>query len=277
MRAAHEIDLLRSFDTASRALAHGGKAGGSVAGANGTSLTNGSAANGQAAATNGTKSKLKIIIKTPMSHASGHDDSIDPSSGGDDPSSDITVLSKDHGFSAREMDMPIKKLYGLCSSQVRWAEDQHNELLKECAVWESVYNTAWLEQQVLLDQVIVNEKSWYERRKVVLKSLAEEEEKRAAERAARRAAEAAARGEDPKDDDDSAGEGEGDIDGDGDGDGDNDGDDDGDGDDDDDDDDDDLANLTLDPDATLDYSFLDTTPFSVVGSSLRNEVTLNGV
>lgn len=273
MRTAHEIDLMRSFDTSlTRA-----KAGGSVAGANG-SATNGSA-NGQAgAATNGTKSKLKIIIKTPASHASGHDESLDPGASADEASSDITVLSKEHGFTSREMEMPIKKLYGLCSSQLRWAEDQNRDLMKECAAWEEVYNTAWLEQQVVLDQVIASEKSWYERRKVVLASLAEEEEKRAAEKAARRAEEAAARGEDPKDDDDSAGEGEGDVDGDGDGDddaddvdGDNDGDDDGD-----DDDDDDITNMTLDADATQDYSFADATSFSVVGSSLRNEVTVSG-
>lgn len=277
-------------------------------GANGAANGNGAASaqtytmvNGK----NGAPPKLKIIIKTPQSHAAGHDDAMDNNayydmgsgnSGGHDetslyhyttPGSETTALAKDQGFTAHELQLSPKELYGVCRLQLQWAEDDSEELRKECAVWEEAAYKAWLEQQVLLEQVILSEKDWYKRRKVVLASLAVEEEKRAAEEAAREAEEDAEDAEDAAADDDDDDDGDGDNDDDDIKDEDDSGADDiddvDDGDDGDDidgdeEDDDDVPSVMLDPDATQDdYSFADTTAFSAIrGSSLRNELAVNG-
>lgn len=292
MRTSHEIDLMRYYEAGQRRVPIGVRSG---SGANGSAANGASAA--AAATTNGKANgpnKLKIIIKTPQSHAAGHDDSVD-NNAYDDHSlyhytgAETTVLGKDQGFTSHELELSPKELYGVCRLQLQWAEDESEELRAECAAWEEAAHDAWLEQQVLLDQVISSEKDWYERRKEVLKTLAIEEEKRAAEQAAKEAEEDAAaeaagltRGGDP-DDDDNDGDGDGDVDKDdddsgADDDNDNDdgeGDDGGDGDD---DEDDDVPSVMLDPDATRDdYSFAETTSFSVAGgSSLRNELAVNG-
>ncbi|KAL1902873.1 hypothetical protein Sste5346_000784 [Sporothrix stenoceras] len=282
MRTSHEIDLMRYYEAGQRRV----PIGSSRSGANG-SAANGTSAASVAATTNGKANgpnKLKIIIKTPQSHAAGHDDSVD-NNAYDDSSlyhytgAETTVLGKDQGFTSHELELSPKELYGICRLQLQWAEDESEELRNECAAWEEAAHNAWLEQQVLLDQVILSEKDWYERRKVVLKTLAIEEEKRAAEEAAKEAEEEAAaeaagltRGGDPddddgdKDDDDSGADDDNDND-DGDGEGDRD-----------DDEDDDVPSVMLDPDATRDdYSFAETTSFSVAGgSSLRNELAVNG-
>ncbi|ERT03065.1 c2h2 finger domain containing protein [Sporothrix schenckii 1099-18] len=295
MRTAHEIDLMRYYEAGQRRVPFTGRSG---SGANGSAV-NGSVAAPAAATTNGKAggpNKLKIIIKTPLSHAGGHDDSVD-SSAYDDPSlfhytgAETTALGKDQGFTAHELELSPKELYGVCRLQLQWAEDESEELRKECAAWEAAAHNAWLEQQVLLDQVILSEKDWYERRKAVLATLAIEEAKRAAEEAAKEAEEEAAAeaaglirggdaddddndGDGGKDDDDSGADDDndnddvdGDVDGDADGDGDGD-----------DDEDDDVPSVMLDPDATRDdYSFAETTSFSVAGgSSLRNELAVNG-
>ncbi|CAK7202751.1 hypothetical protein SEUCBS139899_005478 [Sporothrix eucalyptigena] len=286
MRTSHEIDMMRYYEAGQRRVPIGARTGAKGSSANGSAV-NGNGPSAQVSTvTNGKPggtSKFKIIIKTPQSHAAGHDDSVDNGTNGtsgggsggyDDtslyhyasPGSETTVLSKDQGFTAHELELSPKELYGVCRLQLQWAEDESEELRNECIAWEEAAHKAWLEQQVLLEQVVVSEKDWYERRKAVLASLALEEEKRAAEEAA------------PEDDEDVAGD-DGDNDNDDVKDEDDSGGDDGDGDGDDvdgDDDDDDDARSVLDPDATQDFSFAETTSFSAVGSSLRNEVAVNG-
>ncbi|KAM0332212.1 hypothetical protein ACHAQA_002487 [Verticillium albo-atrum] len=120
------------------------------------------------------KSKLKIIIKTPQSHAAGQDDSIN---GGDDEielSSDLfTLLSEDQGFTKEELDMPLDKLYKLCRFQVKWAQDETKELHDEIKVLEAEYKKQWQEKEVLLSQVIQSEADWHDRRMAVLSGAAD--------------------------------------------------------------------------------------------------------
>ncbi|CAK7263189.1 hypothetical protein SEPCBS119000_000357 [Sporothrix epigloea] len=294
MRTSHEIDMMRYFEAGQRRVPVGALVDPSGSGANGIAINGNGASLAQGSAMtngkNGGSSKLKIIIKTPQSHAAGHEDSVDGgacngtgsggSGGSEDtslyhftsPGSETTTLAKDQGFTAHELELSPKELYGVCRLQLQWAEKESEELHNECIVWEGAAHKAWLEQQVLLEQVVLSEKDWYERRKAVLASLAIEEEKRAAEKRAREAERDAAAEEedgdgdndddDVKDEDDSGvddGDDVDDVDGD-------------------EDDDDDVPSVMLDPDATQDdYSFADTTTFSVMrGSSLRNELAVNG-
>ncbi|KAM0286953.1 hypothetical protein ACHAQH_000637 [Verticillium albo-atrum] len=120
------------------------------------------------------KSKLKIIIKTPQSHAAGQDDSIN---GGDDDtelSSDLfTALTEEQGFTKKELDMPLDKLYRLCRAQVRWAGDETKALQDEIKVLEAEYKRQWQEKEVLLSQVIQSEADWHDRRMAVLSGAAD--------------------------------------------------------------------------------------------------------
>ena len=69
--------------------------------------------------------------------------------------------------------MPLEQLHSLCRRQVRWAEKDGEELKKQCKKWEDVYKKAWLEKEVLLDQVIKSEMDWYGRRRQVLSGVAD--------------------------------------------------------------------------------------------------------
>lgn len=228
---------------------------------------NGSATNGMGNGSANNKSgssKLKIIIKTPQSHAAGQDDSVDYGPAQhrsftfvNEAGPDETTLTREQGFTARELELPLEKLYGLCRCQLRWAEAENEELRKECATWEDEYHRAWLECQVLLDQVLKSEKDWHKRRQAVLASLAAEEERSAAAAAAVSAAQGGGSGIKDEDEDsvDEDNENENDN---GDGDGDS----------------DDNDNTIMDADVTMDgYSFADASSFSVVGSQLRHEVS----
>jgi len=147
MRTVHETEALRPSDPVPKSMQTGGPAKGS--------------------------SKLKIIIKTPQSHAAGQEDAIDDGSNGDDVAENLTPMTEDHGFTKKELDMPLERLYGLCRNQVKWAERDGEELKTECKQWEEVYKRAWLEKQVLLDQVIQGEMDYHDRRKAVLSGAAD--------------------------------------------------------------------------------------------------------
>ncbi|KAH8891070.1 hypothetical protein GQ53DRAFT_806998 [Thozetella sp. PMI_491] len=115
------------------------------------------------------KSKLKIIIKTPTSHATGQDDTVDEASNaGDSDAEMFTSLTEDLGFTAKEMAMPLDRLHMLCRLQVKWAEKDGEELTSECKRWEKLYKQEWLEKEVLLDQVVRSEQDHYHRRMAVL-------------------------------------------------------------------------------------------------------------
>ena len=129
----------------------------------------------QAAGVAGKSKNLKIIIKTPQSHAAGHDDAIDDGSTADDSSGELcTPLTQDQGFTSEEITMPLPRLMKLCKLQVKWAEEEGDQLRDECKQWEEVYKTEWLEKEVLLDQVVQSEQAWHERRQAVLAEQAEE-------------------------------------------------------------------------------------------------------
>ena len=121
----------------------------------------------------GKSAKLKIIIKTPQSHAAGQDDAVDDGSNGDDIADLFTPLTQEQGFTFKELSLPLDQLHSLCRRQVRWAEKDGEELKKQCKKWEEVYKKAWLEKEVLLDQVIKSEVDWYERRRQVLAGAAD--------------------------------------------------------------------------------------------------------
>ncbi|KAK4105599.1 hypothetical protein N658DRAFT_417450 [Parathielavia hyrcaniae] len=117
----------------------------------------------------GKSRNLKIIIKTPQSHAAGHDDAVDEGSAGDESSGDMfTQLTEEQGFSPEEREMPLKRLLNLCRLQVKWAEADGEQLRAECKQWEEFYKQEWLEKEVLLEQVVKSEKEWYSRRQAVL-------------------------------------------------------------------------------------------------------------
>jgi hypothetical protein len=117
----------------------------------------------------GKSKNLKIIIKTPQSHAAGQDDAIDDGSAGDESSGDMfTPLSEDQGFSSNELTMPLERLMKLCRLQVKWAEEEGDQLRSECKQWEELYKHEWLEKEVLLDQVVQSEQAWHQRRQAVL-------------------------------------------------------------------------------------------------------------
>jgi hypothetical protein len=125
-------------------------------------------------ATGSKGSRLKIIIKTPQSHAAGHDDAVDDGSAADESSSDMfTPLTEDQGFSADELTMPFQRLMKLCRLQVKWSEEEGEKLRAECKQWEDLYKHEWLEKEVLLDQVVQSEQAWHRRRQAVLSGAAD--------------------------------------------------------------------------------------------------------
>ncbi|KAM7195088.1 hypothetical protein V8F20_007638 [Naviculisporaceae sp. PSN 640] len=122
----------------------------------------------------GKSSKLKIIIKTPQSHAAGQDDAVDDGSNGDESIADMfTPMTEEQGFTAEELAMPLERLCKLCRLQVKWAEEDGEQLRDECRRWEELYKNEWLEKEVLLDQVVKSEQDWHERRQAVITGAAD--------------------------------------------------------------------------------------------------------
>lgn len=122
----------------------------------------------------GKGSKLKIILKTPQSHAAGQDDALDDGSAGDDSSGEkFTPLTEDQGFTAEELAMPLERLMKLCRLQVKWAEEEGERLRAECKLWEERYEQEWLEKEVLFSQAVESERGWYRRRRAVLSGKAD--------------------------------------------------------------------------------------------------------
>lgn len=143
MRTVHETEALRPSDPVPKSMQSGG--------------------------TSGKSTKLKIIIRTPQSHAAGHDDAVDDLNSGDEHSAELfTQLTEKDGFTKRELDMPLKKLHVVCRHQAKWAEEDSDTLKQECKRWEELYKQEWLEKEVLLSQVSRSEELWHERRRAVL-------------------------------------------------------------------------------------------------------------
>lgn len=148
MRTVHETEALRPSDPIPKSMLSGG----------GPSKS----------------SKLKIIIKTPQSHAAGQDDQVDDGSAGDGGiDGDFTPLTEDQGFTAEELAMPLERLCRLCRCQVQWAEEDGQALRAEIRKLQELYKRAWLEKEVLLDQMMKAEVDWHERRRAVLAGAAD--------------------------------------------------------------------------------------------------------
>ncbi|KAK3393623.1 hypothetical protein B0H63DRAFT_21954 [Podospora didyma] len=148
MRTVHETEALRPSDPVPKSM----QAGGGPA---------------------GKSSKLKIILKTPQSHAAGHDDAVDDGSAGDDSNGDMLTALPEDLFTSQELSMPLERLTKLCRLQVKWAQEEKKTLEDECRQWEALYKQEWLEKEVLLDQVVHSEQAWHDRRKAVLTGVAD--------------------------------------------------------------------------------------------------------
>lgn len=120
----------------------------------------------------GKGSKLKIIIKTPQSHAAGQDDGLDDTANGDGANSEYFTALTEGLFNPDELGFPVDKLYRKCYWEAKWAEDIGDSLKKECKDWEEAYHKEWLEKEVLLSQVIKSEVDWHERRQAILTGAA---------------------------------------------------------------------------------------------------------
>ncbi|OLN88701.1 INO80 complex subunit 1 [Colletotrichum chlorophyti] len=120
------------------------------------------------------KGKLKIIIKTPQSHAAGQDDAVDDGADDDELSADLfTPLTEEQGFTPEELKMPLEKLHKLCRFQIKWAQEESVKLTDEVKYWEKQYKELWQEKEVLLSQVVKSEIDWHERRQAVLSGAAD--------------------------------------------------------------------------------------------------------
>ncbi|OAA32890.1 Zinc finger, C2H2-type/integrase, DNA-binding protein [Moelleriella libera RCEF 2490] len=126
--------------------------------------------------------KLKIIIKTPLSHAGGDDESGDGGGGGggggggvngDSGTSDYFTALSGELFTSDELAFPVDKLYRKCYWESKWADEVGEALKKECKQWEEVYYKEWLEKEVLLSQVVQSEVAWHERRQAILEGTAD--------------------------------------------------------------------------------------------------------
>jgi hypothetical protein len=154
MRTVHETEALRPSDPVPKSMQGPGLGGGPA----------------------GKSSKVKIVLKTQASHAAGRDD-VDDSSNNDEnggsPIQEFTALSEEQGFTPDELAMPLERLEKVCRLQVRWAEEENTEVMKECKRWEEEYKRQWLEKEVLLDQVVQAEQGWHVRRLAVLSGQAD--------------------------------------------------------------------------------------------------------
>lgn len=143
MRTVHETEALRPSDPVPKSLQSGGTAGKST--------------------------KLKIILRTPQSHAAGQEDAVDDGNSADESSAELfTQLTEKDGFTPRELEMPFPKLVVVCKKQLQWAQEDAETLKQECKQWEEIAKKAWLEKEVLLEQTIKSELGWHDRRRAIL-------------------------------------------------------------------------------------------------------------
>ncbi|SPN96809.1 related to C2H2 finger domain protein (Gli3) [Cephalotrichum gorgonifer] len=121
----------------------------------------------QGAGPSSKSSKLKIIIKTPQSHATGQDDSVDEGGDGNDSEKEhFTPLSEDQ-FTEKELGYSLQELHKRCRIQVRLSENENERLMAEIKELSEAYKEEWLEKESLLSQVIQSEMDWHERRAAV--------------------------------------------------------------------------------------------------------------
>jgi len=140
MRTVHETEALRPSDPIPKSQ-HGGSGGKS--------------------------SKLKIIIKTPQSHATGQDDSVDDGADGNDSEKEqFTPLHEDL-FTEKELGYPLKELHARCRYQVKLADEESERLATDIKKEEEEYRRMWREKELLISQVLQGEMDWHERREAI--------------------------------------------------------------------------------------------------------------
>jgi len=117
------------------------------------------------------KQKLKFINKQSSSLADDNHPSNGVSNG-----TDVAVWTSSFptelGFTAEEEARGSKELYRLLRRQVHWAEEEGVSLKQQCEALESLRHQEWIEKEVLLNQVIVTELSWNQRKLEVLAGTA---------------------------------------------------------------------------------------------------------
>ncbi len=147
MRTVHETEALRPSDPVPKSMqSHGGSKG----------------------------KQLKIVLKTPQSHAAGQDDVTDDADGNDEIGAEFfTPLTEQQGFTSKELALDTEMLLKLCVAHVKWATKEGESLRKECKELEKVYQKEWLEKEVLIDQVAQVEDDYWKRRQAVLAAEAQ--------------------------------------------------------------------------------------------------------
>lgn len=90
------------------------------------------------------------------------------------------------GFTEEDEARGAKELYRLLRRQIHWAEEDSDQLKRQCDALEELRKREWLEKELLLDQAIQGEKDYHERRRIVkeglVPSLSNQEIKVAADR-----------------------------------------------------------------------------------------------
>ena len=142
MRTVHETEALRPSDPVPKSMqSHGGTKG----------------------------KQLKIVLKTPQSHATSQDDGADDADGNDDIGAEFcTPLTEQQGFTSKELALDTGSLLKICIANVKWATKEGESLRKECKELQQVYKKEWLEKEVLVDQVAQVEEDYWTRRQAVL-------------------------------------------------------------------------------------------------------------
>ncbi|KAK6064111.1 C2H2 finger domain protein [Seiridium cupressi] len=152
MRTVHETEALRPSDPVPKSLQH------------------------ERADKAKQNNRLKIVLKTQQPHGA-QDDSMDDGGDNEDVGSDFfTVLTEQHGFTSKELEIgqgDIHSLWRLCVANVKWATEEGTTLREQCKELEELYRQEWLEKEVLLEQVEGVEVDWWQRRHAVLSGAAD--------------------------------------------------------------------------------------------------------
>lgn len=120
-----------------------------------------------------TSRRLKLIHKSsPNSSEETSGAAVNGNSNGDTSENWASSYPSDLGFTPDEETRGPEQLYHHLRRELVWAEEE-SELLKEQAdELEIIRKKEWMEKEVLMDQVVKNELSYFERRAAVLEGQA---------------------------------------------------------------------------------------------------------
>jgi hypothetical protein len=111
--------------------------------------------------------QMKLAMKPPQAQTN---DSQPPNgtASGNDPPGWTSSYPAELGFTAEEEARGPAELYQLLRRQLHWAEEEGVLLKRQCEALEELRKKEWLEKETLLEQVILSENDYHERRKKVL-------------------------------------------------------------------------------------------------------------